>query len=148
MHDQIDFDARLDLTAAVLERDHLRRRYAEVEGTPHEVDVFVELHAANARVNARRRYLQWTEATPLTAYPHPSDDDIAPYELCADCAARFEVDDESGTDDRTQFDLGTPPSARLAAELNREAALGGEPRICPADHSRPRRFISATSSFE
>jgi hypothetical protein len=139
MHDQIDFDARLDLTAAILERDELRRRYEEVEGTPREVDVYVDLHAANVRVNARRRYLQWSEVTPLGMVPHPTDSELAPFELCDECAARFEVDAD-GTDDRTQFDLGTPPSARLAAEINREAALGGEPRICPPEHERGRLF--------
>jgi hypothetical protein len=139
MHDQIDFDARLDLTAAILERDDLRRRYEEVEGTRADVDAFVALHAANVRVNARRRYLHWTETTPLGTYPHPDDAELAPYELCDECAARFEVA-EDGTDDRTQFDLGTPASPLLAAELNREAALGGEPRICPPEHARGRRF--------
>lgn len=132
-HDAIDFDARLDLTAAILERDSLIQRYEELEGTPQAIDAYVALHASNVRVNARRRYLQWSEGTPIGQTPHPTPSDLRPYELCDECAAAFEVDTD-GTDDRTQFDLGSAPSPRLAAELNREAALGGEPRLCPPEH--------------
>jgi hypothetical protein len=125
-----DFDARLDLTIALDERDRLRHRYEEVAGTPLEIRAFVDLHAANERVAARERYLDWSEGTPLVAYPHPADSELDGYLLCDECSERFEVSD-SGTDDRVQFDLGTAPSSRLAAELNREAIRGGEPPICP-----------------
>lgn len=139
-HDQIDFDARLDLTAAILERDRLRQRYEEVAGSREEIDIYVELHAANVRVNARLRYLEWSEGTPIGQTPVPSSADLEPFLLCEECAIAFEVS-HVGTHDRVQWDLGTPPSPRLAAELNREAALGGEPPLCPPEHrAKQRRF--------
>ena len=62
----MDFDRRLDLTAAVLERDTLRRRYEEVVGTGAELDAYVDLNAAQMRVTALERYLAWSEETPLS----------------------------------------------------------------------------------
>ena len=121
----MDFDARLDLTAATRERDALRRRFEEVG----EIDAYVDLHAANVRVHALDAYLSWSEGSPLSAMPGPTDAELEPYSLCPECAAWFEVERE-GTDDRVQYDLGAAPSARLAAELNRERALDGEPPIC------------------
>ena len=125
----MDFDARLDLTTAVRERDARRRRYEEVVGTETEIEAYVELHAANVRVQALDRYLSWSEGSPLSVQPGPSDEQLEPYMLCPVCADWFEVSDD-GTVDRVQFELGAAPSPRLAAELNRERALGGEPRIC------------------
>ena len=125
----MDFDARLDLTTAVRERDALRRRFEREVGTGTEIDAYVELHAANIRVQALDRYLSWSEGSPLSAQPGPSDEQLEPYALCDACADWFEVEDD-GTDDRVQFELGAAPSPHLAAELNRERALGGEPRIC------------------
>jgi hypothetical protein len=125
----MDFDARLDLTAAVRERDTRRRRFEEVVGTRAEIDAYVDLHAANVRVHALDAYLAWSEGSPLSAQPGPSDAELEPYGLCEACAAWFEVE-PGGTDDRVQYDLGAAPSARLAAELNRERALDGEPPIC------------------
>jgi hypothetical protein len=125
----MDFDARLDMTAAVRERDALRRDYEEVVGSQAEIEVYVRLHAANVRVQALDRYLAWSEGSPLSAQPGPSAEQLEAYTLCAACAEWFEVD-EAGTVDRVQFELGAAPSPRLAAELNRERALGGEPPIC------------------
>jgi hypothetical protein len=125
----MDFDARLDLTAAVRERDGLRRRYEEVVGSRDDIDAYVELHAANVRIHALDRYLSWSETSPLSAQPGPTDVELEPYALCAACAEWFEVD-AAGTDDRVQFELGASPSPRLAAELNRERMLDGEPPIC------------------
>jgi hypothetical protein len=125
----MDFDARLDLTAAVRERDALRRRFEEVTGSRAEIDAYVELHAANVRLHALDSYLSWSEGSPLSAQPGPTDAELEPYALCPACAEWFEVD-AGGTDDRVQYDLGAPPSARLAAEINRERSLDGEPAIC------------------
>ena len=125
----MDFDARLDLTAAVRERDAKRRRFEREVGTGTEIDAYVDLHAANVRVQALDRYLSWSEGSPLSAQPGPTDEQLEPYALCEACAEWFEVAGD-GTHDRVQFELGAPPSARLAAELNRERALGGEPPIC------------------
>jgi hypothetical protein len=126
----MDFDARLDLTAAARERDARRRRYEEVVGSGDEIEAFVELHAANVRLHALDRYLAWSEGSPLGGEPGPSDAALEPYALCEACAEWFEVDADAGTDDRVQYDLGAAPSPRLAAELNRERALDGEPPIC------------------
>jgi hypothetical protein len=125
----MDFDARLDLTAAVRERDALRRRYEEVVGSGSEIDAYVDLHAANVRLHALDRYLAWSEGSPLSAQPGPNDAELEPYALCEACAEWFEVI-ALGTDDRVQYELGAAPSARLAAELNRERSLDGEPPIC------------------
>ena len=125
----MDFDARLDLTTAVRERDARRRRYEEVVGSGDEIDAYVELHAANVRLHALDRYLSWSEGSPLSAQPGPTDAELEPYGLCPACAEWFEVEAQ-GTDDRVQYELGAAPSARLAAELNRERALDGEPPIC------------------
>lgn len=62
----MDFDRRLDLTAAVLERDTLRRRYEEVVGTDAELEAYVDLNAAQMRVTALDRYYAWSEDTPLS----------------------------------------------------------------------------------
>src|SRR5436305_6230211 len=106
-HDAIDFDARPDLTAAIMERDRLRQRYEEVAGTIADIDAYVELHAANERVNARVRYLEWSEGTPIGQTPAPPSSELMTFALSEECAAAFEVS-EDGTHDRVQFDLGTP----------------------------------------
>ena len=127
----MDFDARLDLTTAVRDRDAKRREYEQAAGSPGEIDAYVALHAANVQVHALDRYVSWGETSPLSGVePAPPDAALEPYALCEVCAAWFEVDDATGTDDRVQFELGAPPSSRLAAELNRERTLGGEPAIC------------------
>ena len=95
-----------------------------------DLDTYVELHAENVRMHAAERYMAWSEGSPLSAQPGPSDDELAPYLLCSECAEWFEVEND-GTVDRVQFELGAPPSPRLAAELNRERTLDGEPPICP-----------------
>jgi hypothetical protein len=127
----MDFDGRLDLTAAVRERDVKRRRFEREHGSAREIDAYVDLHAANTRVHALDRYLAWSEGSPLSAQPGPTDDQLEGYRLCGACAEWFEVDEAGGTDDRVQYDLGAAPSPRLAAELNRERTLDGEPPICP-----------------
>ncbi|MEA2405151.1 MAG: hypothetical protein QOE08_1798 [Thermoleophilaceae bacterium] len=129
--DAMDFDARLDLSAALVERERTKRRFEGARGTEVEVDAFVDLHAANVRVIAREKFLAWSERSPLEPYPHPAHDELAEYELCDECAASFGIE-PGGTSDPVQYGLGSAPSARLAAELNRERALGGEPRICEA----------------
>jgi hypothetical protein len=68
----MDFDARLDLTAALLERDALRRRYDEV----HDIDSYVEMHAAEVRCMALDRYLHWTEDQPIGAEPRPTQEEV------------------------------------------------------------------------
>src|SRR3954467_15386430 len=113
---EMDFDARLDLTSAVRERDTLRRRFQREVGTRTEIDAYVELHAANIRVHALDRYLAWSEGSPLSAQPGPTDEQLEAYRLCPACAEWFEVDEVGGSDDRVQYDLGAAPSPRLAAE--------------------------------
>jgi len=73
----MDFDARLDLTAALRERDELRSRYEEVS----DIDTYVEMHAAEVRATAMGRYLAWSEETPPGAEPHPSQEELEPYSL-------------------------------------------------------------------
>jgi hypothetical protein len=73
----MDFDARLELTSAVRERDTLRRRHEEVMG----IDAFVDMHAAEVRVTALERYLAWSEDTPPGAEPHPTNEEMEPYAL-------------------------------------------------------------------
>jgi hypothetical protein len=68
----MDFDARLDLTAALLERDALRRRHEEVG----DIDSYVEMHAAEVHCTALDRYLHWTEETPIGAEPHPTQAEV------------------------------------------------------------------------
>ena len=138
--DAMDFDARLDLTAALVERERTKRRFESARGTLVEVDAFVDLHAANVRVIAREKYLAWTERNPLEPYPHPAHEELAEYELCDECAASFGIE-PGGTGDPVQYALGSAPSARLAAELNRERALGGEPRICPRPEGHTAAFV-------
>ncbi len=77
----MDFEGRLDLTAAMRERDALHRRYEEVSGSPAELDAFVELNAANVRVEALERYLAWSEESPLSAPPaDPHEADAEEFE--------------------------------------------------------------------
>ena len=73
----MDFDARLELTSAVRERDALRRHHEEVM----DIDAFVDMHAAEVRVIALERYLAWSEDTPPGAEPHPSAEELEPYAL-------------------------------------------------------------------
>jgi len=73
----MDFDARLDLTAALRERDALRRRHEEVR----DIDAYVEMHAAEIRVTALERYLAWSEEAPPGAEPRPSNEEMEPYAL-------------------------------------------------------------------
>jgi hypothetical protein len=68
----MDFDARLDLTAAIRERDALRRRYEEVS----DIETYVELHAAEVRCTALDRYLAWTEEAPVGAEPKPTREEV------------------------------------------------------------------------
>jgi diacylglycerol O-acyltransferase len=124
-----------DLDRAVQRRNRLRYEYQTVAGTPAELDAYVELHDANVEVNARERWLAWLESDLLGATLDP-DDDLEEYRLCPDCSRRFGVR-EDGTDDMTQYGLGSDPSPRLAAAINRERVRGGEPRLC-AHAARPR----------
>jgi hypothetical protein len=68
----MDFDARLDLTAALRERDVLRRRHEEVR----DINTYVEMHAAEVRCTALDRYLHWTEETPIGGEPHPTQEEV------------------------------------------------------------------------
>ena len=77
----MDFDARLDLTAAVRERDELRRRFDRESGSSREIDAYVEMHAAEVRVTALDRYLAWSEEAPVGAEPRPSAEELEPYAL-------------------------------------------------------------------
>jgi hypothetical protein len=69
----MDFDARLDLTAALRERDALRRRYKEVR----DIYTYVEMHAAEVRCTALDRYLHWSEDAPPGAEPRPPEEEVA-----------------------------------------------------------------------
>jgi hypothetical protein len=73
----MDFDARLDLTAAQRERDDLRRRYEEVR----DIDAYVDMHAAEVRVTALDRYLAWSEEAPIGGEPRPTAEELEPYAL-------------------------------------------------------------------
>lgn len=75
----MDFEARLDLTAAVLERDALKRRYEEVTGSPAELDAYVALSAADTRVRALDRYLGWSEDSPLSGRVNPAEEELEAY---------------------------------------------------------------------
>ena len=68
----MDFEARLDLTAAVRERDALRRRYEEVG----DIETYVEMHAAEVRCTALDRYLAWSEDAPIGAEPKPTPEEV------------------------------------------------------------------------
>ena len=68
----MDFDARLDLTAALRERDALRRRHEEVG----DIDTYVAMHAAEVRCMALDRYLSWTEESPVGAEPRPTAEEV------------------------------------------------------------------------
>ena len=72
----MDYNARLELTAALLERSSMRRRYEEVSGSPAEIDAYVEMHAAEVRAQALDRYLAWSDETPVGAEPHPSAEEL------------------------------------------------------------------------
>jgi hypothetical protein len=69
----MDFDARLDLTAALRERDALRRRHEEVG----DIETYVAMHAAEVRCTALDRYLGWTEEAPPGAEPRPTEEEVA-----------------------------------------------------------------------
>jgi hypothetical protein len=75
----MDFDGRLDLTAAVRERDAVKRRYEEVVGSFEELEVYVELNAANLRVKAIDRYLSWSEESPLGGQVNPAEEELESY---------------------------------------------------------------------
>ena len=77
----MDFESRLDLTAATLERDTLRRRYEEVVGTPAELEAYVEMDAAATRARALERYLAWSEESPLAGQLSPAQDELETYVL-------------------------------------------------------------------
>ena len=68
----MDFNARLDLTTALIERDALRRRYDQA----HDIDSYVEMHAAEVRCTALDRYLHWTDDQPVGAEPRPTPDEV------------------------------------------------------------------------
>ena len=72
----MDFDARLDLTAAQRERDALRRRHDEAG----DIDTYVDMHAAEVRCTALDRYLHWSEEAPPGAEPRPTHEEVEPYE--------------------------------------------------------------------
>ena len=77
----MDFEGRLDLTAATRERDTCQRRYEEVVGTTDELQAFVDLNAANTRVEAYDRYLAWSEDSPLCAPPmDPHEEEAEEFE--------------------------------------------------------------------
>ena len=77
----MDFESRLDLTAAMLERDTLRRRYEEVVETPAELEAYVELDAAETRLRALERYLAWSEESPLSGQTSPAEEELEAYVL-------------------------------------------------------------------
>jgi hypothetical protein len=77
----MDFEGRLDLTAAALERDAIKRRYEEVVGTAAELEAYVELDAANTRVRAIERYLAWSEESPLSGQSSPAQEELEVYVL-------------------------------------------------------------------
>lgn len=77
----MDFDGRLDLTAAMRERDAIKRRYQEVVGTTGELEGYVELNAAETRVRAMERYLAWCEESPLSGEASPAQEDLEVYVL-------------------------------------------------------------------
>jgi hypothetical protein len=68
----MDFNARLDLTAALRDREALRRRYEEVG----DIDAYVEMHAAEVRCTALDRYLSWSEDAPIGAEPRPTPEEV------------------------------------------------------------------------
>jgi hypothetical protein len=68
----MDFDARLELTAALLERNDLRRRFEEVG----DIDTYVEMHAAEVHCTALDRYLAWSEDAPIGAEPRPTAEEV------------------------------------------------------------------------
>ena len=77
----MDFEGRLDLTAAMLERDTTKRRYEEVVGTDFELEAYVELDAAETRVRALERYLAWSEESPLSGQSSPAQEELEVYVL-------------------------------------------------------------------
>jgi hypothetical protein len=68
----MDFDARLDLTAALRDRDALRRRHEEVG----DIDSYLEMHAAEVRCTALDRYLHWSEDAPIGSEPRPTQEEV------------------------------------------------------------------------
>lgn len=77
----MDFEGRLDLTAAMFERDTTKRRYEEVVGTDGELEAYVELDAAETRVRALERYLAWSEESPLSGQSSPAQEELEVYVL-------------------------------------------------------------------
>jgi hypothetical protein len=75
----MDFEGRLELTAATLERDTLRRRYEEVVGTSAELEAYVEMNAVATRVSALERYLAWSEESPLSGEANPAEEELESY---------------------------------------------------------------------
>ena len=75
----MDFAGRLDLTAAIRERDARRLRYEEVVGSSSELEAFVEFNAAELRVQALDRYLSWSEESPLSGTANPAEEEIESY---------------------------------------------------------------------
>jgi hypothetical protein len=73
----MDFDARLELTAALRERETLRHSHGEVM----DIEEYVDMHAAETRVTALERYLAWSEDAPPGAEPRPSNEELEPYSL-------------------------------------------------------------------
>ena len=77
----MDFEGRLDLTAAMRERDATKRRYEEVVGTDAELGAYVELNAAETKVRALERYLAWSEESPLSGQSSPAQEELELYVL-------------------------------------------------------------------
>ena len=75
----MDFEGRLDLTAAQRDRDICRRHFEEVVGTDSELEAYVELNAANVRVKALDRYLAWSEESPLGGQVNPAEEELESY---------------------------------------------------------------------
>ena len=77
----MDFEGRLDLTAAMRERDATKRRYEEVVGTQADLEAYVEMDAAQTRVRALERYLAWSEESPLSGQASPAQEELEAYVL-------------------------------------------------------------------
>src|SRR4051794_1052427 len=118
--------AALPLDVAVARRDRLRYEYETLAGTPAELDAYVELHEANVEVSSQERWLAWLESELLGAVPSESALELAEFALCPECSRRFGVSEE-GSEDLVQYGLGSAPTPRLAARINRQRVRGGEP---------------------
>ena len=75
----MDLEARLDLTAALRERDVRKRHYEEVMGSQGELEAYVDLNAAEIQVKALDRYLSWSEDSPLSGRANPAEEDLEVY---------------------------------------------------------------------